>query len=339
MGRSFLRDGPCWRCKRTLPRLYFQPLGQKPGACGGCRSHQFSLGGQRRWWRRPPPRTSPATTSRSSAIGRIIQDGPDRVVQFGGAQLVDTQRHPGPSVGDLPGDDRLVVPHRRDDQRQAIGERLAHGVLARRGTTTAAMCGSRASCGTCPANRMCGGACSPGGAASTAWSSPPRSARASITVRKKPRSGRAAESPQRHQQVPTRGIEPIPRERRFAVGAAGQRWPGEHVPGAEAPGLPDQGRRREHQHEPVGEPQVGRVADAAGQLETRSSGHGPTPRPAACPAAAAARPACWPKSPTPPRPAGRRPPRRWPAGRPRPRGARIARPRRSRRAASRGLAA
>src|ERR1700684_1040085 len=113
LGRSSPGDGAGGRRKRTFPRLYSQRLEVVSGGRGAASRRE-----------RVPHHY------RSSAIGRFVKDGPDRVAQFGGAQLVDAQRYPGPRVGDLPGNDRLIVPHRRDDQRQAMGQRLAHGVLA-----------------------------------------------------------------------------------------------------------------------------------------------------------------------------------------------------------------
>ncbi len=63
-------------------------------------------------------------------MGRIVQYGGQRPVQLVRTGPAEAHPHSRAGLGHLPGDDRLIVADGRHDQRQSVGQRLAHGVVA-----------------------------------------------------------------------------------------------------------------------------------------------------------------------------------------------------------------
>src|SRR5260221_699058 len=65
------------------------------------------------------------------AVGRFAEDGIEGGSQLGRARGVEVDPDPRARAGDLLGGDRLVEGDRREDERDAVQYRLAHGVRTR----------------------------------------------------------------------------------------------------------------------------------------------------------------------------------------------------------------
>ena len=168
-------------------------------------------------------------------VGRIAEHRTDRIAHLGGAQPGKVQPYPRACVGDLPGDDRLIVPDRRDHEWHPVRERLAHGVVpavAHHGGHVREQGQLGNVLGEQDVRR-----CLPGRADQHGLQFPAQAGQRFDHRLEEPRPVRAMQSPQRHQQVRPRGVQPLPRER-SVVGTLRQRRAGEDVLAAETAWYP-----------------------------------------------------------------------------------------------------